>query len=113
MNIGNNKGITIAELAEKIIEMTKSSSEVIYIPYNEAYEKGFEDMRIRVPELSKAKKLIGIDLRQRRIGRIALKFIMVHAYRGKLGCSIFDETFRTAVNALPFPPARKRHTSTG
>ena len=61
VNIGNNKGITIADLAEKIIEMTKSSSEIIYVPYNEAYEKGFEDMRIRVPELSKAKKLIGYE----------------------------------------------------
>jgi len=58
VNIGNDVGITIKDLAEKIISMTKSLSEIIYIPYDEAYEEGFEDMRIRKPDLTKAHKMI-------------------------------------------------------
>ncbi len=58
-NIGNDQGVTIAELAEKIKKFTKSSSEIIFIPYDQAYEEGFEDMRLRVPSLEKAKQMIG------------------------------------------------------
>lgn len=61
VNIGNDVGITIKDLAEKIISMTKASSEIIYIPYDEAYEEGFEDMRIRKPDLTKAHKMIGYN----------------------------------------------------
>ena len=60
-NIGNDKGITIAELAEKIKKMTRSSSEIVFIPYDQAYEEGFEDMRIRIPDLSKARQVIGYE----------------------------------------------------
>ena len=60
-NIGNNKGIKIIELAEKIIEMTGSTSEIKLVPYDEAYEEGFEDMRIRIPDLSKAKAFINYE----------------------------------------------------
>ncbi|MBN1541363.1 GDP-mannose 4,6-dehydratase [candidate division KSB1 bacterium] len=60
-NIGNNQGITIAELAEKIKALTGSQSEIVYIPYEQAYEEGFEDMRIRIPDLSKAKRVIGYE----------------------------------------------------
>lgn len=60
-NIGNNKGIKIIELAEKIIEMTGSSSEIKLVPYDEAYEEGFEDMRVRIPDLSKANSFIGYE----------------------------------------------------
>ncbi len=60
-NIGNDKGISISELAEKIVKMTNSKSEIVYIPYDQAYEEGFEDMRIRIPDLSKARKTIGYD----------------------------------------------------
>ncbi len=59
INIGNDRGITIKELAEKIISMTQTSSEIIFIPYDDAYEEGFEDMRVRKPDLEKAFRLIG------------------------------------------------------
>mgnify|MGYP000983906812 CR=1 len=59
MNIGNDEEVTIKQLAEKAIEMTGSKSEIRYIPYEEAYGEGFEDMQRRVPCLEKAKKLIG------------------------------------------------------
>lgn len=58
-NIGNTVGITIEDLAKKVIGMTESRSELVYIPYDEAYEGGFEDMRVRVPDLSKAHRVIG------------------------------------------------------
>jgi len=58
-NIGNDKGISIADLAQKIVEMTGSRSSISYVSYSDAYEEGFEDMRIRVPDLSKAARVIG------------------------------------------------------
>ncbi len=57
-NIGNPEGISIGKLAEKIKKMTKSSSEITYIPYEKAYEKGFEDMRHRQPDITKIESLI-------------------------------------------------------
>ena len=58
-NIGSSQEITIENLARRIIELTGSSSQMRYIPYEEAYEKGFEDMRRRVPDTSKIKDLLG------------------------------------------------------
>jgi len=59
INLGNHEEVSILGLAEKAIEMTGSKSEIRYIPYEEAYGDGFEDMRRRVPGLEKAKTLIG------------------------------------------------------
>jgi UDP-glucose 4-epimerase len=61
VNLGNNQEVTIKELAEKAIAMTESTSEIRYIPYEEAYGEGFEDMRRRVPSLEKAKRLVGYE----------------------------------------------------
>jgi UDP-glucose 4-epimerase len=59
INLGNSEETSIKELAEKAIALTGSTSEVHYIPYEEAYGEGFEDMQRRVPSLDKAKELIG------------------------------------------------------
>ena len=59
INLGSDVEVTINQLAEKAISLTGSSSEIRYIPYNEVYGDGFEDMRRRVPSLDKAKRLIG------------------------------------------------------
>ena len=59
MNLGTAEEVTIKQLAEKAIEMTGSSSQIKYIPYEEAYGEGFEDMQRRVPSIEKAKRLIG------------------------------------------------------
>ena len=59
INLGNEEEVTIKGLAEKAVEMTGSKSEIRYIPYDEAYGEGFEDMRRRVPSLEKARRLIG------------------------------------------------------
>jgi nucleoside-diphosphate-sugar epimerase len=58
-NIGNNKEISIEALAKRIREKTGSSSEIVYIPYDQAYEEGFEDMLRRVPDITKINRLIG------------------------------------------------------
>lgn len=58
-NIGATTQITILALAKKIIEVTGSASEIVFVPYSEAYEEGFEDMPRRVPDTSKIRDLIG------------------------------------------------------
>ncbi len=59
INLGNDQETSIKELAEKAIDMTDSTSEIKYIPYDEVYGEGFEDMRRRVPSLEKAERLLG------------------------------------------------------
>ncbi len=58
-NIGTNEEISICELAERVRARTGSSSEIVTIPYDQAYEAGFEDMRRRVPDVGKIKQTIG------------------------------------------------------
>ena len=58
-NIGSNQEVTILELAERVKELTNSDSEIIFVPYDEAYEEGFEDMPRRVPDISKVNSQIG------------------------------------------------------
>ncbi|OHB72603.1 MAG: nucleoside-diphosphate sugar epimerase [Planctomycetes bacterium RBG_16_43_13] len=58
-NVGNDEEITIDNLAKLIKKKTETKSAIKYIPYDEAYEEGFEDMNRRVPDLRKIKALIG------------------------------------------------------
>jgi UDP-glucose 4-epimerase len=60
-NVGNPHEITILSLAEKIRSMTKSRSDIVLIPYDQAYEAGFEDMPRRVPDLRKIHALVGYE----------------------------------------------------
>lgn len=60
-NIGSQEEITIEDLAKKVIEITASRSKIIHIPYEKAYEEGFEDMERRVPDISKIHNLIGFS----------------------------------------------------
>jgi UDP-glucose 4-epimerase len=62
-NIGNGQQITIEALAARIKEMTGSASEIVHIPYDQAYEAGFEDMPQRVPDITKIRDLIGYEPR--------------------------------------------------
>ncbi len=59
VNIGSDHEITIEELARLVKERTGSSSPITYIPYDQAYEPGFEDMQRRVPSLEKLEDLTG------------------------------------------------------
>ena len=58
-NVGSEEEISIGELAELVKAMTRSASPIQYIPYDQAYEAGFEDMQRRVPDTSKVKNLVG------------------------------------------------------
>ena len=58
-NVGSQEEVTIDELAAMLIDMTGSSSTIVHIPYDEAYERGFEDMPRRLPDISKVTRLTG------------------------------------------------------
>jgi UDP-glucose 4-epimerase len=58
-NIGSSEEVTIEELAARVRELTQSESEIVFVPYDEAYEEGFEDMPRRVPDISKVNALVG------------------------------------------------------
>jgi len=58
-NIGTNEEVTIHELAELVKARTSSDSDIVFVPYDQAYEIGFEDMRRRVPDVSKIRGVVG------------------------------------------------------
>jgi UDP-glucose 4-epimerase len=62
-NLGSTEEVSITALAERILALTGSSSKIVYVPYGEAYEEGFEDMPRRVPDTSKAQRVIGFRVR--------------------------------------------------
>jgi UDP-glucose 4-epimerase len=61
VNIGNIEEISIGDLAKRVIALTGSNSRIKLIPYDEAYESGFEDMPRRVPDLTKIRAMIGYE----------------------------------------------------
>jgi UDP-glucose 4-epimerase len=61
VNLGNPEEVTINGLAKLILDVTGSRSQITHIPYDQAFAEGFEDMRRRVPDISKAKRLVGFD----------------------------------------------------
>jgi UDP-glucose 4-epimerase len=58
-NVGHTEDISIYELARLVKEITGSNSDIVFIPYEQAYEEGFEDMPRRLPDISKIQSLIG------------------------------------------------------
>jgi UDP-glucose 4-epimerase len=60
-NIGNGEEISIRALAERVKAMTDSRSDIVTIPYDQAYEAGFEDMPRRVPDITKIRGLVGYE----------------------------------------------------
>ena len=60
-NLGGNEEISIRDLAERIIELAGSESQLEYVTYDDAYEEGFEDMERRVPNTNLAKQLVGFE----------------------------------------------------
>ena len=59
VNIGNKDEISINDLAAKILEITGSKSQIVYVSYADAYKTGFEDMERRVPNIDRIKELTG------------------------------------------------------
>ena len=62
-NIGNAEEITMLDLARRVKALTGSASEIVLVPYDQAYEAGFEDMHRRVPDLTKIRRLVGYEPR--------------------------------------------------
>ena len=60
-NIGNMGEVTISDLAERVKRMTDSCSSIQYVPYDQAYETGFEDMPRRVPDITKIRDFVGYE----------------------------------------------------
>ncbi len=60
-NLGGSEEISITSLAERIVDLIGSESHIEFIPYDEAYEEGFEDMERRVPNTSRANRLVGFE----------------------------------------------------
>jgi UDP-glucose 4-epimerase len=60
-NIGSSEEVTILKLAELVKAKAGSKSEIVFVPYDKAYEAGFEDMPRRVPDLTKVRKLVGYE----------------------------------------------------
>ena len=98
-NVGNDTEVSIRNLAETVKRITRSSSEIITVPYEEAYEEGFEDMSRRVPALQKINDLLGwtpsADLEE------TLERIVAHARLG------------TARGGAETPPHDDSLTATG
>jgi UDP-glucose 4-epimerase len=59
INIGTAQEVTIGQLAERVRVLSGSTSPITFVPYDEAYESGFEDMPRRVPDLTKITAMIG------------------------------------------------------
>jgi UDP-glucose 4-epimerase len=62
-NIGNGEEISIRNLAARVCEMTNSTSEIRYVSYEQAFDRSFEDMPRRVPDISKLRRLVGYEPR--------------------------------------------------
>lgn len=77
-NLGNTEEISILELAQRVIALTGSSSQIEMIPYEVAYEEGFQDMHRRVPDIEKARRLLGYAP---QVGLDALLEIVIESFR--------------------------------
>lgn len=60
-NVGSQEEVSIEELAKRVLAITKSSSRIVYLPYEQVYEEGYEDMPRRVPDITKVRQLIGFQ----------------------------------------------------
>ena len=60
-NLGGSDEISMVDLAERVIDLVESESHLEYIPYDDAYEEGFEDMARRVPNTDRANRLVGFE----------------------------------------------------
>jgi nucleoside-diphosphate-sugar epimerase len=77
-NIGSSQEISILDLAKRVKELTDSDSEIVFVPYDEAYEEGFEDMPRRIPDTSKVNKLVGFKP-EKRLDEILQAVIDFHS----------------------------------
>ena len=94
-NVGSTQEISIKALAERVAELTGTRSPIVYVPYDQAYEEGFEDMQRRVPDISKIGALV--DYRP-TVGLDEILQRVIHYARG-------DAPSRTRVQPAEAPVA--------
>jgi UDP-glucose 4-epimerase len=83
VNIGSEETTTIADLARLVKDVARSDSEIVLVPYEEAYGEGFEDVRRRVPDLTKLRALTGF--RAERTLRDIVEDVIAHAQEFRAG----------------------------
>ena len=95
-NIGGDHEISMLELAEKIKHLTESASNIVFVPYEEAYEAGFEDMMRRVPDIAKIRALIGYSPKV-KLDAMLSSIIEYHRVKmvGELGIPASSLVFQT------------------
>jgi nucleoside-diphosphate-sugar epimerase len=81
-NIGSDQEIEIRELAQKVLDATGSPSKVTFVPYDVAYEEGFEDMQRRIPDTTKIRQQIGWRP-TRSLDQILADVVAEHRARGE------------------------------
>lgn len=102
-NIGSNREVTIEKLAQMVKERAGSASPIQYVPYDQAYEPGFEDMNRRIPSLEKLERLCGFapsTLLETIIDRV------IEFFQKKRGAQGSDESEPGAVAARMVAPGR-------
>jgi nucleoside-diphosphate-sugar epimerase len=87
-NVGHTKDITILDLALLVKLMTHSPSDIITVPFEEAYESGFEDMQRRLPDITKLRRLIGY---RPTLGLPAMLEAIVAYQRAELGREVRED----------------------
>jgi nucleoside-diphosphate-sugar epimerase len=90
-NIGHTKDITIGDLALLVKLMTHSTSDIVSVPFEEAYESGFEDMQRRMPDITKLRRLIGY---RPTLGLPAMLEAIVAYQRTKVGREVREDLLR-------------------
>ena len=85
-NVGSTERVTIDELAQRVLAATRSSSEIVHIPYNEVYGQGIEDMLHRQPSIEKVNAATGWSP-TRTLDEI-LEDVIAHVRRAP----VFDES---------------------
>jgi UDP-glucose 4-epimerase len=98
-NIGSNEEVTIRELAERVKALTDSDSEITFLPYDEAYEEGFEDMPRRVPDISKIQSHIGFRPRMTLDGILQSVINYYSGEESETKGQIFNAGLKSATNA--------------
>jgi len=83
-NLGSTEEVTILNLAHRVKELAKSNSEIVMIPYEQAYEQGFEDMYRRVPDTTKIRNAVGFQA-ERSLDQILERIIAHWAGGGQNG----------------------------
>jgi UDP-glucose 4-epimerase len=95
-NIGSTEEVSIIQLAERILTLTGSRSKIVFVPYSQAYEEGFEDMPRRVPDTSKAARVLAFRpcTSLDEILRAVIRFRLSHGDGEAVGMAGTSSTYR-------------------